>query len=117
MNLQFYQDEAVKYAAYEKEDAVLYPLLALSEEVGEVSGKVAKYIRKNPGAGWELANGIISDSTLRADLKKELGDVLWNLAAFCEGMNISLEEVAKINLGKLWDRKAAGSIVGEGDNR
>ncbi|NJL70257.1 MAG: hypothetical protein HC888_00990 [Candidatus Competibacteraceae bacterium] len=49
MNFSKYQEQAATTAAYPPEGAILYPLLALPEEVGEVCGKVAKYIRQTPG--------------------------------------------------------------------
>ena len=49
------------------------------------------------------------------ELKKEAGDILWQLAGLCHTMGWSLENVAQENLDKLAARKAAGTIDGKGD--
>ena len=109
MYFRDYQHRAYTYAAYPKDEVgVLYPFIALAEEAGEVAGKVAKAIRKGqPPLGFEQVQG----------LKKELGDVLWQLNACCVELGINLDEVAIDNLAKLKDRKERGVIVGEGDAR
>ena len=122
MTLDEYQKEAIQFAAYSHQD---YPFIALSEEVGEVSGKLAKASRK-----WATTlNGVIesicypdshlneSEKELKQNLKKELGDVLWQLQACCDELGFSLEEVAKENLNKLSGRNDRGTIIGEGDER
>ncbi len=119
MKLNDYQLDAMEFAEYRNND---YPFLALSEEVGEVSGKLAKYVRKNEcslsTAIYDVNNGSCNNSkALRADLKKELGDVLWQLQACCAELGFSLEEVAELNLDKLSGRSERGTIVGEGDER
>lgn len=50
-------------------------------------------------------------------VKKELGDVLWFVAAICDDMGFSLSEVAELNVSKLADRDSRGVIDGKGDNR
>lgn len=112
MRLLQYQIESQRFAKYPEEHNVLYPLLALQEEVGEVSGKIAKHLRK----GGQLDDFIIEDEQ-REPLLKELGDVLWQLAALCNGLHIGLDEVAEINLRKLQGRDKRGTLVGEGDER
>lgn len=48
---------------------------------------------------------------------KELGDTLYYLAQSAEYEGLTLEEVAKVNVKKLQDRKDRGQIQGSGDNR
>ena len=95
--------------------------LNLVGEVGELASKVAKQIRKG--------NEVLNDNNLYAttnndfqsyaafkdELKKEAGDVLWQLSGLCSVMGWSLEEVAQMNLDKLAARKAVGTIDGNGD--
>ena len=88
--------------------AILYPTLGLTNEAGEVAGKVKKIFRDK--------GGVIGDED-RAALKSELGDVLWYLAQICTDLDLSLEEVAEENLRKLARRQQAGTRHGEGDNR
>lgn len=100
-----YQESAWEFRAWPDNDVGnLYPVLGLAEEAGEVAGKVAKAIRK----------GVEVD---REALKKELGDVLWQLAAVATTYDFDLEEIALANLDKLNDRNARGVIVGSGDDR
>lgn len=70
-----------------------YMALNLVGEVGEFASKVAKSIRK------------------------EAGDILWQLSGLCKVMGWSLEDVAQENLDKLASRQARGVIDGNGDNR
>ena len=112
MRLLQYQVEAMRFARYPARHEILYPLLALQEEVGEVSGKFAKHLRK----GGSL-DAFVTNDDLREPLLKELGDVLWQLAALCEGLGAGLDEVAERNLDKLHGRDKRGTLVGEGDDR
>lgn len=118
MKLNEYQQKAMAFAKYETAD---YPFLALSEEVGEVMGKLAKFARKNGVSAADAVNDSFNKKsftkTLRADLKKELGDVLWQLQACCSELGFTLEDAAKENIDKLSGRDIRGTIVGEGDER
>lgn len=98
-----------------------YMLLNLVGEVGELSGKIAKHIRKghfdikdNVLQGkWES----VDDATAcMEDLKSEAGDILWQLAGFCKKMGWPLEEVAQCNLDKLANRKKQGTIISHTDH-
>ena len=55
-------------------------------------------------------------STKKA-FKKELGDVLWYISQISSELGLSLEDVAKSNLKKLFSRLRRGKIKGSGDNR
>lgn len=87
---------------------IVYPTLGLTNEAGEVAGKVKKLFRDKGGR--------ISDAD-RAALKMELGDVLWYLAQICTELGLDLGEVAAANLAKLDSRKERGTIGGDGDER
>lgn len=54
---------------------------------------------------------------VKDELKKEAGDILWQLAGLCWVMGWDLEDVAQGNLDKLASRKQRGVIDGDGDNR
>lgn len=101
ITLNDYQARAMATAVYEND---LYPLLALGEEVGELQGKFAKFYRGDK-------------DLVEEDIKKEAGDILWQLAAFCNDQGWPLEDVAQLNLDKLADRKAKQVLRGDGDNR
>lgn len=109
MNFNEYQTQSRKTAAYPAiGHAVIYPTLGLTNEAGEVAGKVKKIFRDK--------SGHIGDAE-RAALAAELGDVLWYLAQMCSELGLSLEDVAQANLDKLFSRQARGTIGGEGDQR
>ena len=124
MNLNDYQQLAFSFARFSFVD---YPFLALSEEVGEVSGKLAKFSRKN---SVTLTTAILmaarddsgeikpaNSMQLEKDLIAELGDCFWQLAACCTVLGLTLDEVAEANLDKLSGREERGTIVGSGDSR
>lgn len=98
-----------------------YMLLNLVGELGEFSSKIAKHIRKGDLIIHE--NDMISDMPfdkameLRSLLKKEAGDMLWQISGLCHIMGWSLEEVAVMNLEKLASNKERSMIEGDGDNR
>ncbi len=119
MKLNDYQNKAKQYAKYSTPD---YPFLALCEEAGEVAGKLAKYVRKNNCSASEAVEEASQNVDkvaveFKVSLKKELGDILWQLQACCNELGINLDEVAQDNLNKLSDRSERGVIIGEGDNR
>lgn len=90
------------------DDRVVYPVLGLCNETGELAGKVKKIHRDN--------GGIIGPEQREA-FKAELGDCLYYLAEICTQLGMTLAEVAAANLTKVHDRKARGVIQGSGDNR
>jgi NTP pyrophosphatase (non-canonical NTP hydrolase) len=109
MNFTDYQTKSRRTAKYPSiGHPVIYPTLGLTNEAGEVAGKIKKIFRDK--------NGVIGEEE-RAALKGELGDVLWYLAQICTELNLSLDEVAEHNIAKLFDRLERGKIGGDGDNR
>lgn len=77
-------------------------------ESGEVIEKWKKMVAYNEGK--------ITDEFL-ADMKKELGDIVWYIAVFAHSLGLSLDEIMELNVKKLQDRKKRGVIKGKGDNR
>jgi NTP pyrophosphatase (non-canonical NTP hydrolase) len=108
MTLNDYQTAARSTAIYPKEYRVVYPALKLAGEAGEVAEKVGKALRD--------ANGQFGQPRVDA-LGKELGDVLWYIAALAYDLGLSLESIAEGNLSKLADRASRGVLGGSGDNR
>lgn len=105
-----------------------YMFLNLVGEVGEFASKVAKMIRKDCAAiGFHEETDQSEQNALfptcsypewkamDVELKKEAGDILWQLSGVCSVMGWSLEEIAQMNLDKLAARKAVGTIDGNGD--
>jgi NTP pyrophosphatase (non-canonical NTP hydrolase) len=84
--------------------AIIYPTLGMMGEAGEVSEKVKKWMR--------------GDRELdKAELVKEVGDVLWYVTALADDLGYTLEDVALMNIEKLASRRDRGVVKGEGDNR
>jgi len=109
MKFDEYQELSARTAMYPgRGNNLTYPTLGLSGESGEVAEKVKKLIRDKAG---------VLDDTVRADLGKELGDVLWYVAQLCSELGLSMSEVAQGNIEKLSSRMARGTISGDGDNR
>ena len=48
---------------------------------------------------------------------KEIGDVLWYLAALSQELGLELQDIAEQNILKLQSRKDRGLLSGSGDNR
>lgn len=124
MKLNEYQEKAMA-TCMPSCDNFSYMMLNLVGEVGELASKVAKDIRKEfvcVGRNTmqnELIPMMPFDAWMDHDeeLRKEAGDILWQLAGLCHAMGWSLEDVAEQNLEKLASRKQRGVIDGNGDNR
>lgn len=84
-----------------------YPATALAEEAGEVNGKIAKFVRKKDTDYW----------TLRSQIGKELGDVLYQLSETARQFGFKLSEIVDMNVEKLTDRQERGTLIGVGDDR
>lgn len=108
MELNDYQNRALETAIYPTEAKIVYPTLGLTGEAGEVADKVKKVIRDFKGDFSE---------SVRYELAKELGDVLWYIAALSHDLGYTLEEIGEMNNAKLASRMQRGKINGNGDNR
>lgn len=121
LTLNDYQERAMTTCMPTCEN-LSYMLLNLVGEVGEFSSKVAKHIRKEEagiGSGdtpnqfyFTAKANFLTD---RVALRKEAGDILWQLAGLCKVMGWDLEAVAQENLAKLAERAKNGTIAGNGD--
>ena len=122
MNLNEYQEKAMRTCLHDSNNFA-YMMLNLVAEVGEFSGKIAKAIRGGQlnMIDMQLRQGKegipASMAALSIELKKEAGDILWQIAGLCHVFNWDLEEVAKLNINKLQKRKDEDKIHGNGDNR
>lgn len=118
MTLNEYQEKAMTTCMSSSEN-FSYMFLNLVGEVGEFASKVAKAIRKGFVQICKNRLSRIGDTDMlyaqEEELKKEAGDVLWQLSGLCSVMGWTLEEIAQMNLDKLAARKAIGTIDGNGD--
>lgn len=109
MDLGEYQSGALLTAApRDKKNELLHLVLGLAGESGEIAEKFKKWIRD-----------LDSDESRidRADIAKELGDVLWYVAVLADYLDLSLDDIATANLAKLASRQRRGLLGGSGDNR
>lgn len=103
MNLNEYQQNALSFRLPTASPA--YALINLGGEVGELYSLLAKAER----------DGAKPD--LQVNVGKELGDILWHVAAIANDFGFGLEEIAEGNIDKLSSRKANNTIQGSGDDR
>ena len=102
MLMDVYQGKAMEFRLPSASHG--YALLGLGGEVGEFHGYVAKCIRDDKEPDME-------------HMCKELGDILWFVAAIADDLELSLSDIAQRNIDKLTLRSQRGTIQGSGDNR
>lgn len=125
LTLNEYQRMAATTADYPAEYKKLYPLLGVIGEAGEYAEKIltAVCMLINGSQIQEKIKKILRDHEGNFDqdttllIIKELGDQLWYTAKAAGDLGYSLNEVANINLDKLFDRKDRNMIHGAGDER
>lgn len=125
LSLNEYQRLAATTADYPNEYKKLYPLLGVIGEAGEYAEKILTSICMllNGSQIQEKIKKILRDHEGNFDqdttllIIKELGDQLWYIAKAAGDLGYSLNEVANINLDKLFDRKDRDMIHGAGDER
>lgn len=110
MTFDEYQKQALT-TALDHGDPVLSKTvraMGIAGEAGEVIEKWKKIV------GYK--DGKVSEED-RAELGKELGDVVWYIAVFAHELGLSFDDIMQQNVEKLQSRKARDVIKGQGDNR
>jgi NTP pyrophosphatase (non-canonical NTP hydrolase) len=109
MTFDEYQAGALR-TAFNKNPLTELPfrILGLVGEAGEVAEKYKKIYRDKGGKA--------SRQDL-AEIKKEIGDVLWYCATLADIIGFKLDDIAAENLAKLRSRERRGKLAGKGDNR
>lgn len=87
---------------------LLYTVLGLCSEAGELAGKIKKMLRDDGG---------IMTAERQEEVMDEAGDVLWYLDAIVCEIGRSLDQAARKNIAKLASRRERGVLSGSGDNR
>ena len=127
LTLNEYQKKAMETCMPSSENWS-YMFLNLVGEVGEFASKVAKAIRKEKiSVGWSETHEEANENNLiptcnvfdwmemEGELKKEAGDIMWQLFGLLSVMKWEANDIAWGNLDKLAARKDAGTIDGNGD--
>lgn len=108
MTFETYEKIASSTRDYGVGEDVIYPVLGLNGEAGEVAEKVKKVLRDKQG---------VYSQEDKDEIEKELGDCLWYITAISKDIGSSLSSVAQTNLDKILARRQNGTINGNGDNR
>lgn len=95
MTFDEYMKQAMRTSGGDKESQKLYGPMGLAGE----SGEVIDYLKKVYFHGHQLDLNKLS---------KELGDVLWYLAAIANAFDLSLDNIAEENIRKLEERYPNG---------
>jgi len=88
----------------ENETMLIWNTLGLAGEAGEVADNIKKAIFHERKIN-------------KVQVKKELGDVLWYIAALCENLGFTMEDVASTNINKLKKRYPNGFTVKDSKER
>jgi NTP pyrophosphatase (non-canonical NTP hydrolase) len=111
-----------EYAAHAMDKAIypgslVYPVLGLTGEAGEVAEKLKKFFRDSDHE-MELDDPMVEmTSDFRMQMALELGDVLWYVTAAASDLGYELSEIAAMNMDKLQDRQERHKLQGSGDLR
>jgi len=105
MSLNAYQFAAGRFQLFSAppEERVF----GLMGECGEIAEVFKRKFRGDYETHGEFVNALL----------KESGDVLWYLSRLLADYDISLQEVAEVNISKLTDRQIRNTLVGKGSNR
>lgn len=117
ISLETYQNMVKETAIYPKQVGLLLLVAGLTEEAGEVAGKIKKLYRDH---SIEVDGRLIlsvDTSVFIPALKKELGDVLWYATEIANNFNISLHDIIQTNFEKIIKRRETNTLHGSGDNR
>src|SRR5882672_5319938 len=110
MTFDDYQKQALTTAIVNPDPLMDKTILVMgvAGEAGEVLEKWKKIVA--------YKDGVITEEA-KAELGKELADVVWYIAVMAERLGLSFDELMEQNLAKLASRKNRGVQKGAGDNR
>lgn len=119
MSYAEYQERRREFARYPNQGSnVLYPVLSIAEEAGEIAGVIGKAIRKNEDGILDTSvQGICAldneelKSATRDRFIDEVGDLMWQVDAALLEYGVTLEEVLYRNIKKLSARRKEAAIV------
>lgn len=90
LTIKDYQQLALKTSkGHDKPDELFHLLLGLVGETGEVAEKFKKLVRDKNSDLEQLD---------KDNIAKELGDILWYVAVLADFLDLSLEDIANMNV-------------------
>jgi NTP pyrophosphatase (non-canonical NTP hydrolase) len=95
MKANDYQEQAARTLYTDAQIMLVWNALGLAGEAGEVADTIKKAVFHQYGLD-------------RDEMIKELGDVLWYMAALCTNLDVSLDDVMQRNIDKLKRRYPDG---------
>ena len=110
MTFDEYQQKALTTLVRHPDPMMNKTILAMGVvgEAGEVIEKWKKIV-----AYWQ---GDVTEER-RAELGKELADVVWYIAVLAQELGLSFDAIMQQNVEKLASRQQRGVLKGHGDNR
>lgn len=112
-NMSGHEFEKLSSESSQVSHELVFNLIGLCGETGEVAEKIKKAIRHSNLD--EVANTLTDEK--KKGIALELGDVLYYLSRVANMLGIKLSEIARLNQEKLLDRVSRDVVKGEGDNR
>lgn len=103
MEFREYQTRSRDSAVY-GDAGILYAVLGLASEAGEVANVVKRRMRQCQNPNFKFTSEDLEE------VATELGDVLWYIAACCHELGLEMDMVASHNLLKLLGRKEGGTL-------
>ena len=113
MDFNEYQKESEKMALHPNAgDKLPHLALGIDGEAGQIADKIKKFIR-------DTHFTFVTDLSLeqKMPLAVELGDVLWYISQLATELGFTLEQIAEMNIEKLYSRMDREQLGGSGDNR
>lgn len=117
LTLNEYQRMSLETDTFDKTVAIFGKTTGLTEEAGEVAGKVKRIFRGDYPIMTDSKGAIIVPDIIHKAIAEELGDTLWYVATLASEIGYTLEEIAVMNYQKCKDRQQRNVTKGEGDHR
>lgn len=117
MTLNEYQHEVLSGALYDHQFSLIHSALGIAGEADECADKVKKILCDTQIVHKVDTDAIMFTPEQRHTIALKIGDVLRYCATLARDIDMTLEEVAELNIAKINSRKQRGKIGGSGDNR
>ena len=110
MTLNEYQHEALLTGNYVTQFSVIHSALGIAGEAGECADKVKNILCDTQIVHKVDTEAIMFSPEQRHSIALKIGDVLRYCATLARDIDMTLEEVAELNISKINARKQHGKI-------